>query len=322
MDRRQFLQSTAAAGLAAATPWACARGPERRAGEPVPRRALGRTGLDLPIIGFPGLVVAGMEQEQADRTVARAYERGIDYFDVAPTYRDAEDRLGPALAPYRRKSFLACKTTQRLAAGAEDELDASLRKLRTDHFDLYQLHAIRTADDIEQAFGPGGAMEAFVKARDAGKVRFLGFSAHSVEAALAAMARFAFDTTLFPVNYVAWWRGDFGPQVVAEAQRQGMGILTLKALCRQRWPEGAERHHEPCWYEPVVDPEEARLALSFSLSQNATAAIPPANEELFWLAADLAGQVGPLAGEEEARLRELAAGFRPIFSYPAWRDDT
>ena len=315
MNRRDFLH---AAGIAAAAPWACARLPGRSVGAAaVPRRPLGRTGLDLPIIGFAGLVVANKEQDYANRSVARAFERGIDYFDVAPTYRDAEDRLGPALEPYRQQSFLACKTTQRLAVGAEEELNASLRKLRTDYFDLYQLHAIRTADDVEQAFGPGGAMEYLLRAREAGKVRFLGFSAHSVEAALAAMERFAFDATLFPVNYVAWWRGDFGPQVVAEAQRQGMGILTLKALCRQRWPEGAERHHAPCWYEPVVDPEEARLALSFSLSQGATSAVPPANEDLFWLAVDLADQVGPLSPGDEAHLRDLATRFEPIFSYPA-----
>lgn len=314
MDRRSFLHTTAT--LAAAAPWACAHLPGRRgAAHAMPRRALGRTGVDLPIIGFAGLVVAGKEQAHANRSVARAFDMGIDYFDVAPTYRDAEDRLGPALEPYRNRSFLACKTTQRSAAGAEEELNASLKKLRTDHFDLYQLHAIRTDDDVEQAFGPGGAMETFVRAREAGKVRFLGFSAHSVEAALAAMGRFAFDTTLFPVNYVAWWRGDFGPQVVAEAQSQGMGIITLKALCRQRWPEGAERHHQPCWYEPVVDPEEARLALSFSLAQGGTSALPPASEELFWLAVSLAGQVATLSSDEEARLRQLADQFEPLFSY-------
>jgi len=316
MDRRTFLHATAT--LAASAPWACAHLPGGRGvTQVVPRRRLGRTGIDLPIIGFAGFVVAGKEQAHANRSVARAFELGIDYFDVAPTYGDAEDHLGPALEPYRDRSFLACKTTQRLAAGAEEELNASLKKLRTDYFDLYQLHALRTDDDVEQAFGPGGAMETLVRAREAGKVRFLGFSAHSVEAALAAMERFAFDTTLFPVNYVAWWRGDFGPQVVAEAQRQGMGILTLKALCRQRWPEGAERHHQPCWYEPVVDPEEARLALSFSLAQGGTAALPPASEELFWLAVSLAGQVESLSAADEARLRKLAEQFEPLFSYPA-----
>ncbi|MFH1568679.1 MAG: aldo/keto reductase [Gemmatimonadota bacterium] len=318
MDRREFIGTAAAAGLAAAAPWGCATlAARRRSSQTVPRRPLGRTGLDLPVIGFAGLVVAGMEQARADRTVAAAFDRGVDYFDVAPTYRDAEDRLGPALEPFRRRSFLACKTTQRKAAGAEQELHASLAKLRTDHFDLYQLHALRTPEDIEQAFGPGGAMETFLRAKEEGKVRFLGFSAHSVEAALAAMERFAFDAILFPVNYVAWWRGDFGPQVVTEAQRQGMGILALKSLCRQPWPEGAQRHHDPCWYEPVIDRDEARLALSFTLDQGATAAIPPANEELFWLAVELAGGVRTLTAAEETRLRQLAAGFQPLFRYPA-----
>ena len=108
--------------------------------------------------------------------------------------------------------------------------------MRTDHFDLYQLHAVTTRDDVETIFAPGGAMETFVAARKAGKVRFLGFSAHSVEAALALIDRFAFDTILFPVNFATWHAGNFGPQVLAAAQEKGMGILASR-----RWRAGPGR---------------------------------------------------------------------------------
>jgi aryl-alcohol dehydrogenase-like predicted oxidoreductase len=148
----------------------------------------------LSIIGFGGIVVTNATMEEAAARVGAAIDGGINYFDVAPSYGNAEQMLGPALAPYRNDVFLACKTGKRDRAGAEAELKQSLQHLQTDHFDLYQLHAMSTAEDVERAFGPGGAMEAFVAARDAGLVRYLGFSAHSAEVALDALSRFPFDS--------------------------------------------------------------------------------------------------------------------------------
>jgi predicted aldo/keto reductase-like oxidoreductase len=192
-------------------------------------------------------------------------------------------------------------------------LHASLKRLGTDHFDLYQLHALTTLEEVETAFGPDGAMETFLQARQEGVVRWLGFSAHNSDAALAAMTRFAFDTLLFPVNYALWQSG-FGPQVLELARKQELGILALKGLCRGRWPDHAERTHAPCWYQPHTDPEEARLALSFVFSQGTTAAIPPGNEDLFWMAVELATQVQPFGPAEENRLKELTATAQPLFS--------
>lgn len=313
MDRRDFIKTTVAAGIAAGVGPALAQQPAS-----LPRRALGRTGEQLSIIGLGGIVVIGKEQSHADQSVARAVEEsGINYFDVAPTYGsgEAEEKLGPALQPYRKNSFLACKTTQRLADDARQELHASLQRLRTDYFDLYQLHAIRSLEDVDKAFGPGGAMETFLKAREEGKIRFLGFSAHSVEAAMAAMDRFDFDTILFPINYALWTRENFGPQVIGRARQRRMGILVLKPTCRGSWPEGAEKHHRPCWYEPATTPEETRLSLSFALSQGATAAVPPGNEDLFWKTVDAAGQLPEMDRPAEQRLRRLTAQAIPLFRY-------
>ncbi|MCZ6678450.1 MAG: aldo/keto reductase, partial [Candidatus Poribacteria bacterium] len=163
------------------------------------KRTLGNTGEQLSIIGCGGIVVTDTEQSKADRTVREAFDRGINYFDVAPAYGNAEDRLGPALVGLRDQIFLACKTGERTKSGAARQLRQSLRKLKTDHFDLYQLHAMTTSEDLETAMGDGGAIEAFIEAREQGLVRYLGFSAHSVETALALIDRFDFDTILFPV---------------------------------------------------------------------------------------------------------------------------
>ena len=281
----------------------------------IEKRALGKTGEKLSFIGFGGIVVMDATPDQARERVAVAIDYGINYFDVAPTYGDAEIKLGPALEPYRKNVFLACKTTERTKEGSRKELEQSLTRLRTDHFDLYQLHAVTTMEDVETIFGAGGAMETFVKARDEGKVRFLGFSAHSVEAARALMDRFDFDTILFPVSFTTWYSGNFGPQVLAKAHEKGMGILALKAMARGPYPEGAKRVPK-CWYQPLTDPEDAKLGLRFTLSHPVTAAIPPGNEDLFRMALDLALDFKPLNDGDAEKIKKMALEGKPLFKYP------
>src|SRR5579884_2983089 len=231
------------------------------------KRPYGNTGEELSILSFGGIVVTDVSPQQADAYVGEAIDRGVNYFDVAPAYGNAEERLGPALAPYRDKVFLACKTAKRDAAGAREELERSLARLQTDRFDLYQLHALTTDDDIDQVFGAGGAMETFLQARDEGKVRYLGFSAHSVEAALAAMERFDFDSLLFPFNFVSYEIAGFGPQVMEAAQARGVARLALKAMARGPWREGDPHRSEypKAWYEPFADRSDAEMALTYTL---------------------------------------------------------
>jgi aryl-alcohol dehydrogenase-like predicted oxidoreductase len=240
-------------------------------------------------------------------------ERGINYFDVAPTYGNAEERLGPALEPYRQSVFLACKTDKRMAEEAQQELHRSLELLRTDYFDLYQLHAVTTLEQVERVMGPGGAMETFVKAREQGLVRYLGFSAHSEEAARALLDRFEFDSILFPFNWVCWHQGDFGPRALEAAQEAGVGILALKSLAKRKWKEGEEKGWPKCWYAPVDTFEEASLALRFTLSKPVTAAVAPGHAELMWWACDAADEFEPLSAEEAAELARRSEGLDPIF---------
>jgi aryl-alcohol dehydrogenase-like predicted oxidoreductase len=278
-------------------------------------RELGRTGVKLSLIGFGGMVVAGVPQREADEAVAAAVGRGITYFDVAPAYEDAEERLGPALEPYRNQVFLADKTGRRTRAQARAELEQSLQRLRTDHLDLYQLHAMTTDEEFEQVMAPGGAMEALVEAQQAGMVRFLGFSAHSQEVALKLMDVFAFDTVLFPVNWVNYMQADFGPAVVEKAAAKSMGRFALKAMARSQWESDLNRHRYPkCWYQPCEDVVEAELALRFTLSQPITAAIPPGQPELFWQAVTYAERFKPLGAEELSELKGRAAAYSPLFT--------
>jgi predicted aldo/keto reductase-like oxidoreductase len=280
----------------------------------VEKRVLGKTGERLSILGFGGIVAAQVEQREANNYVAEAIDCGVNYFDVAPTYFDAEDRLGPALEGKRQQVFLACKTEDRTKQGAEALLKQSLKKLKTDYFDLYQLHAMTTLEDVERVFSPGGAMETFLKARQEGIVRYIGFSAHSEEAALALMDRFEFDSILFPVNWVNIFNGGFGPAVLKKAEEKGIGRLALKAMAKTSWAEGADRKYPKAWYEPIDDEKLASMALRFTLSQGITAAVPPGDIKLFRWAVKTANEFTPVTAEEVDFLKRQAEGLVPIFS--------
>ena len=280
------------------------------------KRSLGKTGVKLSIIGFGGIVVNKATTKEAATRVKEAIDYGVNYFDVAPSYGNAEEMLGPALEPYRKEVFLACKTTERKREGARRELEQSLKLLKTDYFDLYQLHAVITPEDVETIFGPGGAMETFLEARDEGKVRYLGFSAHSVEAAMALMDRFDFDTILFPFNFATWYAGNFGPQVMEKAKEKEIGILALKAMALRPWEEGEERDNEKTWYKPLSTREEAGQGLRFTLSHPVTSAIPPGHEDLFSMALELANEFSPMEKMEIEEIKKKAMATEPLFRYP------
>ena len=276
-------------------------------------RRYGSSGDALSIVAFAGIVVANETSENSDRYVSWAIDQGINYFDVAPSYGNAQNMLGPALEPYRKDVFLACKTNNRDARSVQAELEASLRLLRTDHFDLYQLHAMSTERDLEIATGPGGALEVFLRARDAGKVRYLGFSAHSAEVAIELMNRFDFDSVLFPVNFTTWYESGFGPQIMAEAEQRGIYRLALKGVAYHGLADGQDRVREKCWYAPIEDRELMKLALRWTLSQPVTAAIPPGDPELWQMAVELAHNFTSITSEEEMILKNEAKGKRPLF---------
>ena len=318
IDRREFLRMSAAAAgalLGGSALGRLAEGVVSAEDMAVPRRVLGKTGEKLSVIGLGGIVLRGVSPAHAKEVVDDAIAHGVNYFDVAPTYGDSELKLGPALRAHRENVFLSCKTTRRDRAGAEEELGKSLERLETDHVDLYQLHAISDVEkDVKAALAKGGAMEAFLEAKRAGKIRFIGFSAHTPEAALAAMKSFDFDTVMYPVNFVSHHHSGFDAEVVAEAKKRKMGIISIKSLVKQKWPPGASRSaFLNCGYEPVGDRELARLALSWALDQGVTSAIPPHVEEVYRLGVEVAPTCRELTGEEAAGLESLAAGLIPIF---------
>jgi aryl-alcohol dehydrogenase-like predicted oxidoreductase len=311
MDRREFLRATALAAVTTGSVELFAKSDGQ-----MPKRPLGKTGERLSIFGFGGTAVMSIEQSAASRLVAEAFDRGVNYYDVSPTYENAEERLGPALEPYRKQCFLASKTDYRDAAGLDRDLNNSLKVLRTAHFDLYQHHAVDKMSDLEQIYGPGGAMEAVVAARKAGKVRFIGLSTHSVKVALSALERGGLDTLMFPINYVLFSRANVGPQVLMKANQQGLGFFAIKGMARGKYADGlpSAKRTPKCWYEPCSLEDEAALGFRWTLSKDVTAAIPPGNPKWFKLAMDVAQLYKPITDAETKRLMTFAEGADPLFS--------
>mgnify|MGYP000844279610 CR=1 FL=1 len=283
------------------------------------QRPYGKTKKMLSVIGFAGIIVMNETQSDANRFVAEALDQDINYFDVAPSYGDAQDKLGPALAGHRQDVFLACKTEKRTRKEAEEALNHSLKTLQTDYFDLYQLHSMTTEADVAQAFGPNGVMETVVKAQQEGKIRHVGFSAHSDYAAQACLDRFPFESVLFPLNWMTYLREGFGKPLVERAQKDGLTLLALKALARCSWPEGMTREARPypkTWYQPLDDPDRADLALRFTLSLPVTAAVTPGDIRMFRLAMQLIGAYRPITPDEVELLKTWDEDRQPIFTSP------
>jgi len=323
MKRRSFLKAagTVAGGCALG---ACVNG---RAGQAVaprevekvagmPRRVLGRTGAKISIVGFPGLCLVHYDQERGTKGLHDAFERGVNYFDVAPAYGkgEAEIKMGIGLQGIdRSKIFLSCKTRMRDKAGAREELERSLTRLKTDYFDLYQLHHIRSEDQVEQALGPDGAIETLLKAKEEGKVRNLGFSAHTRKGALAALRGFDFDTVMLPINFVEDFKIGFSEPVLKLAKKKGAVAIAIKPLSMGAWPEGAERKRK-WWYRTTESQEETNLAMRYALSLDGViTGIPPSFLDLLDKAITACKAYQPISKPELASLKATAESCLSVF---------
>lgn len=203
----------------------------------LPRRLLGKTGREVTLFGLGGEGVLRTHGRTAEavRVIECALDQGVNYCDTAPAYADSLDYYGAALGERRRDIFLASKTHERTRDGSLRLLDESLARLRTDYLDLWQLHDLRTQDDLKRIFAKGGALEALVQARAEGRVRFLGLTGHHDPAILVeAMRRFAFDTVLVALNAADVHRLSFIHSVLPEAVRQNMGVIGMKVTAQGR----------------------------------------------------------------------------------------
>ena len=238
-------------------------------------RRLGRLGHESSVLIYGAAALADVPQEVADRAVQEALAAGINHFDVARSYGEAEVRLGHAFASLRggfADVFLATKTTERRAEDAWREVNESLERLGTDRVDLLQLHAVGDVEELDRATGPGGALEAALRAQDQGMVGAVGITGHGHDAPathLEALRRHPFATVLTPINVVlgddAAYRSAFDA-LADEVQRQDAGLMLIKTVARQNWPDASADHPFTTWYEPLADQRSVTAAVSWALS--------------------------------------------------------
>lgn len=263
-------------------------------------RRFGRTGIDISAVSYGGIVSAGNfggahvpsdDQTGSDNHVAWALDHGVNYFDVAPSYGDAQLQLGNSLKPYRNQVHLACKTGQRGREGAEKELMESLQMLHTDHFDVYQLHGIASMEDVEQAFAPGGVMELMRGLKERGIAGNIGFSAHNEEAALRMLELYDFDSVLFPFNWFMNMEHGMGSRLIKAAKARDMGVLCMKAFIERKWDTPEEQFASKfpkSWCKPIDVEDEpfGVAAMKYALSLGVDTLIPPGNFASFSFAVE------------------------------------
>ena len=234
----------------------------------IPRLPFGRTGHDSSRLLFGAAALGTVSPDEADLALGMALDSGLNHFDTAASYGHAEVVMGPWVARHRGEIFLATKTQKRTKKEALAELDTSLRLLKTDHVDLWQMHILVDEADWETAMTEGGALEAFIEARQQGKTRFLGVTGHGLSAPsmhLKSLSRFDFDSVLFPWNWPLSRDPAYASSVealVAECGRRKIAVQLIKAFLRRPW--GDRSPTAATWYEPLTDAEDLGMALGFA----------------------------------------------------------
>ena len=236
------------------------------------RRRLGRLGHHSSVLIYGAAALGAVTQDVADRSVQEALDAGINHFDVAASYGEAELRLGPWMPRIREDIFLATKTEDRDAEGAWRSVNRSLERLQTDHVDLLQLHSIGDLAELDKVTAEGGALEAAVRAQGEGLVRAIGITGHGHDAPAthtAALSRYPFATVLTPLNVAlaanSSYLASYG-SLVEEVQRQDAGLMLIKTVARRNWPRGSARRYAT-WYEPLDDQGQITAAVSWALGQ-------------------------------------------------------
>ena len=221
---------------------------------------------------FGGTALSRASQEEADRTLELLLRYGVNHIDTAAGYGDSELRIGPWMPRHRGRFFLATKTGERNADGARAQLERSLERLQVEQVDLIQLHSLTEPDEWNQALGPGGALEALVRAREEGLARFIGVTGHGVTVArmhLEALRRHPFDAVLLPLNYPMFqlpeYAADF-TELRETCRQRGVAVQTIKAIARRRWT-GSDRPHRT-WYEPLAGQRDIDAAVHWVLAHD------------------------------------------------------
>jgi aryl-alcohol dehydrogenase-like predicted oxidoreductase len=224
----------------------------------IPKQLFGRTGHSSTRIIFGGYALSNVTQTEADSILNLLLKYGVNHIDVAAGYGNAEERIGPWMEEHRDDFFLATKSRSRSYKGAWNDIKRSLKKLRVDQIDLWQMHGLTNPVSWEKAMRPGGSLDAFIEAREQGLVRFLGITGHGDKVPamhIKSLERFDFDSVLLPYNYLQMQKSRYATDfndLVEICNKRNVAVQTIKSVVRRPWGIRPQTHNT-YFYEPLVN---------------------------------------------------------------------
>lgn len=281
-------------------------------------RRFGRTGHMSTIAIFGGAALWQISQDDADQVMEQIIAAGINHIDIAPSYGQAEERVGPWMPRHRDRFFLGCKTMERTREGAWNEMQQSLKRLQTESFDLYQCHAITTMAELDAITMKGGALEAIVEARREGLIKFIGITGHGADAPkiyLEALRRFDFDSVLFPLNFVQMADSEFrknAEELISVCKAKDVGTMVIKSITKGPW--GEKPKTATTWYEPFSDMENIQRAVNFALSYNVTGICTAGDIRLLPLVIRACENFRELSQDQMEEMIESGKQYEPLFT--------
>jgi len=281
-------------------------------------RRFGRTGHMSTVAIFGAAAFSKISQEDADKVMEMIIEAGVNHIDVAPSYGEAEVRIGPWIPRERNRFFLGCKTMERTKEGAWNEMQGSLKRLQTETFDLYQCHAITTMEELDSVTMKGGALEAFVEARREGLTKYIGITGHGADAPkiyLEALRRFDFDSVLFPLNFVQMRNPEYrkyAEELIATCKTKDVGTMVIKAVTKGPWGEKA--HTATTWYEPFDQMDEIQPAVNFALSYDVTGLCTAGDTRVLPMFLNACENFNRLNNVELEEMIKSGKQYEPLFS--------
>ncbi|MCR8633996.1 aldo/keto reductase [Paenibacillus radicis (ex Xue et al. 2023)] len=286
------------------------------------QRRMGRLGNPRSVVMFGAASLGKVTQEEADASISYALQHGVNHFDTAASYGDAELRMGPWMPKVRDDIFLATKTGERTKEKAKAQIYRSLELLQVDHIDLLQLHSVGTVDELDKCTEKGGALEAVLEAKEEGIVKAIGITGHGHQAPathLEALRRYSFDTVLLPLNYYLYSLPDYREafdQLIEETGKQDVALRVIKAIAKGPWGVEQQRGYAT-WYEPFDNQQIIDACVHFVLSFPGVAGFATAGDvHLFPKIVDAAERYGSMSDEEAKRILSGISGYSSPFGAP------
>ncbi len=281
-------------------------------------RRFGRTGHMSTVAIFGAAALSDVSQEEADSAMEQIIAAGVNHIDVAPSYGQAELRIGPWMPRQRDRFFLGCKTMERTRQGAWDEMQGSLKRLQTEAFDLYQCHAVTTMEELDAVTRRGGALEAFVQARQEGLTKHIGITGHGVDAPriyLEALRRFDFDSILFPLNFVQMANPEYrraAEELIATCRAKDVGTMVIKTVTKGPW--GDRQRTATTWYEPFENMDEIQRGVNFALSYDVTGLCTAGDTRILPMVLRACENFSRLSQGELEEMIKSGEQYEPLFS--------